>query len=205
MTAKDYLCNAKRKTTENMGNNAAGADEMRYHYKYPHPAVTTDCVVFAIDGGTVSVLLVRRGNEPHKGRWAFPGGFLNIDEHADAGVLRELEEETGLRLTAARQFHTFTQPDRDPRERVISIAYYAVTRRQAVAGGDDAADARWFSTDALPPLAFDHAEMLRKAAQALLLQMPQETRADGTIDAGLTLAESRALRAAAEKLATGQE
>lgn len=116
-------------------------EELKYHYKYPHPSVTTDCVIFGFEGTKLRVLLVERGNEPFKGRWAFPGGFLQMDESAETGALRELQEETGLKGAYIRQFHTFSDPNRDPRERVLTIAYYALVRMQEVKGGDDAAKA----------------------------------------------------------------
>ena len=137
---------------------------MPYTYKHPHPAVTTDCVIFGYDVTEgLSVLLVQRGLEPFQGRWAFPGGFMKIDEDADTGALRELLEETGLRPAAIEQFGTFTQVDRDPRERVITIAYFALVRKAEVQGGDDAAQARWFPVREVPPLAFDHDRILRVA------------------------------------------
>ena len=86
-----------------------------YSYKYPHPAVTADCVIFGFDGTRLQVLLVERGLEPCKGKWAFPGGFVKIDESCEDGALRELEEETGLTGAYIEQFHTFSDPDRDPR------------------------------------------------------------------------------------------
>ena len=144
---------------------------LKYSYKYPHPSVTTDCVIFGFDGVKLKVLLVERGMAPYKGRWAFPGGFLNMDESAEEGALRELKEETGLEGAYIRQFHTFSAPQRDPRERVITIAYYALVRMQEVKGGDDAADARWFALDEVPPLAFDHDQILRKAEKTLRQQI----------------------------------
>lgn len=143
----------------------------KYCYKYPRPSVTTDCVIFGFDGARLMVLLIQRGIEPYKGRWAFPGGFLNMDESAEEGALRELQEETGLRGAYIRQFHTFTAPQRDPRGRVITIAYYALVRMQEVKGGDDAADARWFALTEVPQLAFDHEQILRKAELALRQQI----------------------------------
>ena len=110
-------------------------EELKYCYKYPHPSVTTDCVIFGFDGTKLRVLLVQRGIEPYKGRWAFPGGFMKMDESAEEGALRELQEETGLDGAYIRQFHTFTTPQRDPRERVITIAYYALVKMQEVKGG----------------------------------------------------------------------
>lgn len=145
-------------------------EELKYHYKYPHPAVTTDCVIFGYENGRLKVLLIERGREPYKGQWAFPGGFLNIDESADDGAMRELQEETGLTNAKIHQFHTFTAPNRDPRERVISIAYYALVRLQDVKGGDDAAKAEWFDINDTPLLAFDHDNMLNLAINALRRQ-----------------------------------
>ena len=138
-----------------------------YTYKYPRPAVTTDCVVFRLEEGKLKTLLIERGNEPYKGCWAFPGGFLNMDENAEQGALRELEEETGLKLHDIEEFGTFSEVDRDPRGRVITIAFYAITDQKEVRGGDDAAKAQWFPIDDTPPLAFDHGLMLKKALEKL--------------------------------------
>lgn len=142
-------------------------DKKKFCYKYPHPAVTTDCVIFGFDGNSLQVLLIERGIEPYKGRWAFPGGFLNPDETAEEGTLRELREETGLTGAFIEQFHTYTEPGRDPRERVITIAFYALVRIQEVKGGDDAARAKWFPIDEVPQLAFDHDRILRDAMKEL--------------------------------------
>lgn len=142
-------------------------DEKQYCYKYPHPAVTTDCVIFGFDGMKLNVLLIERGVEPYKGRWAFPGGFLNMDESADEGARRELKEETNLSAAYVEQFGTFSDPNRDPRERVITIAYFALVKLQDVKGGDDAAKAQWFPMDQIPQLAFDHDRILRKAMDCL--------------------------------------
>ncbi|MCD7721914.1 MAG: NUDIX hydrolase [Prevotellaceae bacterium] len=142
-----------------------------YCYKYPHPAVTTDCVMFGFDGLKMKVLLIRRGIEPYKGQWAFPGGFLHMDESAREGALRELQEETGLKDAPLRQFHTFSAPERDPRERVITIGYYALVRLSEVKGADDADEARWFAMDEIPSLAFDHDMILRTALTELRRQI----------------------------------
>ena len=142
-------------------------EEKQYCYKYPHPAVTTDCVIFGFDGNELKVLLIERGIEPYKGHWAFPGGFLNPDESAETGALRELKEETGIESAYIEQFHTYSTPDRDPRERVITIAYMALVKIQEARGGDDAADAKWFPIDKTPNLAFDHDLILRDALARL--------------------------------------
>lgn len=146
-------------------------EELKYHYKYPHPSITTDCVIFGFDGTKLKVLLVERGIEPFKGRWAFPGGFLKMEESAEVGALRELKEETGLKDAYIKQFHTFSEPNRDPRERVVTIAYYALVRMQEVKGGDDAAKAEWFALDKVPALAFDHDLILRVALKELRKQI----------------------------------
>ncbi len=140
---------------------------LKYSYQYPHPAVTTDCVIFGFDGVSIKVLLVQRGIDPFKGFWAFPGGFMKIDETAEECALRELEEETGLKHASVEQFHTFTAVGRDPRERVITIAFYALVKISQVKGGDDAANARWFAYDEIPGLAFDHDRILRMAVNRL--------------------------------------
>ena len=111
------------------------SEEFKYHYKYPHPSVTTDCVVFGFDGVRLNLLLIRRGLEPFKGKWAFPGGFMRITETAEECARRELEEETGVSNIFLEQ----------------------------VIGGDDAAEARWFPLSEIPPLAFDHDHILRHA------------------------------------------
>lgn len=138
-----------------------------YTYDYPRPAVTTDCVIFGYDGKELKVLLIERGIEPFKGCWAFPGGFLNMDEDALTGARRELKEETGLENAFIEQFHTFSEPGRDPRGRVITVAHYALVKIQEVEGGDDAAQARWFPIGEVPPLAFDHDRILRMAMSRL--------------------------------------
>ena len=138
-----------------------------YSYKYPHPAVTADCVIFGFDGVSIKVLLIQRGIEPYKGQWAFPGGFLQMDETVEECAKRELEEETGLKSASVEQFYTFSAVNRDPRERVITIAHYALVRLSEVKGGDDAASAQWFAMNEIPSLAFDHERILRMAVKCL--------------------------------------
>lgn len=148
------------------------AEQGTYIYDYPRPAVTTDCILFSKDdNGELSVLLIERGGEPYKGCWAFPGGFLEMDETVEEGVVRELREETGLALSPddsrLRQLGCYSKVDRDPRGRVITIAFNAVVDKAEVKGSDDARDARWFPVSALPPLAFDHDQVLKDALIAL--------------------------------------
>ena len=142
-------------------------EEKNYCYKYPHPAVTSDCVIFGFDGVGIKVLLIQRGIEPYKDKWAFPGGFMQIDETAQECAKRELEEETGLKTTSVEQFYTFSDVNRDPRERVITVAHYALVRLEEVKGGDDAMSAQWFAMNEIPSLAFDHDRILRMAVNRL--------------------------------------
>lgn len=136
-----------------------------YTYKHPHPAITADCVTFSSTAdGSLWVLLIQRKNEPYKDCWAFPGGFMNISETAEAAAKRELTEETGLQVKQVQQVGAYSAVDRDPRERVVTIAYMAfVEGLPPVTGNDDARIARWFPLNNLPPLAFDHAQILSDA------------------------------------------
>lgn len=142
-------------------------EENKYCYKYPHPSVTADCVIFGFDGLNLKVLLIQRGIEPFKGRWAFPGGFMQMDETIEECARRELQEETGLVVNTVEQFHIFSDVNRDPRERVLTVAHYALVRLADVDGGDDAARAQWFAQDEIPSLAFDHDRILRMALSTL--------------------------------------
>ena len=138
-------------------------ENMSFTYKYPRPAVTADCVVVTSEDEP-RVLLIERGNPPYKGHWAIPGGFLNMDETTEQCAIRELEEETGLKIDKVCQIGAYSKVDRDPRGRTISVAYLAVVDQPLeVSGQDDAAKAKWFSIHALPPLAFDHDEIMADA------------------------------------------
>ena len=141
--------------------------EQVFSYKYPRPAVTTDCVIFGFDGFELKVLLIERGLEPFKGQWAFPGGFVRMDETVEDCALRELQEETGLNPKYMEQMRTYSDVDRDPRDRVITVAFSALVKIEEVVGGDDAARAQWFSLDSVPRLAFDHDRILRDATTFL--------------------------------------
>ena len=138
-----------------------------YTYDYPRPAVTADCVVFCNDSDGLYVLLIERANEPFKGCWAFPGGFMEMDEDAEDCAKRELKEETGMEVRSLEYLGTFSEVNRDPRGRTITIAYYAVVEKSDVIGADDASQARWFPIDSIPSLAFDHEEILRAALKVL--------------------------------------
>ncbi len=139
-----------------------------YTYNYPHPAVTADCLVFAHTDEGMKLLLIQRKNEPCKGKWAFPGGFMDIDETTIDAARRELKEETGLVVGELHRVGIFDAVDRDPRERIITVAYYTILDKPVeVSGLDDAAQAKWFSLTKLPDLAFDHKEILQEAERVM--------------------------------------
>src|SRR4051794_16654283 len=142
---------------------------MPHTYQYPRAALTVDCVVFGFDEEELKVLLIERGLEPFKGRWALPGGFVRVDETLDAAARRELQEETGLTNVFLEQLYTVGTVDRDPRERVVSVAYYALVKlsEHAAKAATDAANARWFPVSKTPKLAFDHGEILAMALARL--------------------------------------
>jgi 8-oxo-dGTP diphosphatase len=134
--------------------------------KYPHPALTVDIVIFSIHNDNLHILLVQRGKEPFLGKWALPGGFVNIDESLVSAAMRELEEETGITGVHFNQLFTFGDPNRDPRGRVVSISYYSIIHQENYfqpSGGSDASQAKWMLVDELPSLAFDHEEIISYA------------------------------------------
>ena len=142
---------------------------MPHTYEYPRPALTVDCIVFGLNDEELKVLLIQRKNEPFAGRWALPGGFVDVGEAPEQAARRELKEETGLANVSLEQLHTFGEPDRDPREHVVSVAHYALVNvaDARVRAADDARQAAWFPVRKPPPLAFDHASILRMAHDRL--------------------------------------
>ena len=140
---------------------------MSYTYKYPRPALTADCVVITKEADP-KVLLIQRGIEPFKGCWAFPGGFMNMDESTEQCAIRELKEETGMVVSDLQQIGAYSKVDRDPRGRTVTVAYLVrIDAPVPVTGQDDAAKAEWFLLSALPPLAFDHEDIMRDAIKLL--------------------------------------
>ena len=133
---------------------------MAYTYKYPRPSVTADCIVITKEAEP-KVLLIQRGGEPFKGCWAFPGGFMDMDETTEQCAIRELAEETGMVVTSVYQVGAYSKVDRDPRGRTVSVVYLAIVDSPvAVTDKDDAAKAEWWPLSALPELAFDHNEIM---------------------------------------------
>ncbi len=167
-------------------------------------AVSVDVVIFCLRAGDLQVLLVKRGRPPFEGRWAVPGGFVEMGEPLRAAALRELEEETGVRDVYVEQLYTFGDPGRDPRGRVVTVAYIALIppeAAQAVQGGDDAAEARWWSMYDLPKLAFDHAEVLEYALQRLRNKLEYTAVGFQLLPSEFTLSELQA----AYELVLGEE
>jgi 8-oxo-dGTP diphosphatase len=140
-----------------------------YTYQYPRAALTVDCVVFGFDGGELNVLLIQRALDPFKGRWALPGGFVRVNETLDDAARRELQEETGIKNVFLEQLYSFGEVDRDPRERVVSVAYYALVKLSdhRARAATDAANAKWYPVSKVPKLAFDHADILAIARDRL--------------------------------------
>jgi 8-oxo-dGTP diphosphatase len=141
-----------------------------YTYDYPRPALTVDCVIFGLDdSGSLKVLLIQRGHEPYKGQWALPGGFVDMNEPLEEAALRELKEETGVSDVFIEQLYTFGTPGRDPRGRVVTVVYYALINltEHQIGAETDAQDVKWFPIDALPALAFDHAEIMAMSINRL--------------------------------------
>jgi 8-oxo-dGTP diphosphatase len=142
---------------------------MSFEYRYARPALAVDCVVFGLDENDLKVLLIQRSLAPFQHTWALPGGFVHIDETLDAAARRELEEEAGVTDVFLEQLYTFGALDRDPRERVVSVAYYALAKLSdhRIRAATDAMGVGWFSLDDLPKLAFDHGEIVARAHERL--------------------------------------
>ena len=142
---------------------------MPYTYEHPRPAVTVDLVIFTIAENDLKVLLIRRAQEPFKNKWALPGGFVEMDESLEEAAARELKEEASVSDVYLEQLYTFGDPKRDPRGRVISVAYFALVdaSRQNIRAADDAAEAQWHSVFKPPKLAFDHRKILDYAVWRL--------------------------------------
>ena len=143
---------------------------MPYTYEYPRPALTVDCIIFGLDESSkLKVLLIKRGLEPFKDHWALPGGFVDMEEDLEAAALRELEEETGVKDVFIEQLYTFGAPKRDPRGRVVSVAYFALVNlaQHPVQASSDARHVEWFELEQIPALAFDHHDILNVAINRL--------------------------------------
>ena len=168
---------------------------MAYEYEFPHPAVTVDVVIFTIRNDELKVLLIKRALDPFLGSWALPGGFVELDESLVEAAKRELKEETGVAAAYLEQLYTFGEPNRDPRERVISVAYYALMPSDAleIKAASDAEGVGWFSIDELPKLAFDHSDILTMALTRLAAKFEYSTVAFQLMPEEFTMPELRHL------------
>lgn len=162
-----------------------------YSYEYPHPAVTVDIVIFTIRDDQLKLLLIRRSGEPYRGKWALPGGFIQLDEDLEQSARRELEEETGVSAVYLEQLYTFGKPGRDPRERVITVAYYALipSDKLQLRAATDAEAVGWFGMDEIPELAFDHDGILAMAHERLVAKLDYSTIAFQFMGEEFTLSE----------------
>jgi 8-oxo-dGTP diphosphatase len=162
-----------------------------YQYEFPHPAVAVDIVIFTIRDGRLKLLLVRRAGAPYRGKWSLPGGFVQVKEGLDEAARRELDEETGVSGVFLEQLYTFGRVDRDPRERVITVAYYALipSDKLELRAATDAEAVGWFALDELPALAFDHADIVAMALQRLVAKLDYSTIAFQFMPPRFTLTE----------------
>lgn len=169
---------------------------MPYTYDYPRPALTVDCAIFGLhEGSKLKVLLIERAHEPFQGCWALPGGFVDMDEDLERAALRELEEETGVKDVFIEQLYTFGDPARDPRGRVVSVAYYALINleKHPVSAASDASKVQWFEVDRLPALAFDHRQILEVAINRLRAKVRYQPIGFELLPAQFTLSQLQGL------------
>lgn len=163
-----------------------------YTYEFPRPALTVDIVTFTVRNGRLNVLLIERRSPPFQGCWALPGGFIEMNENLEDAALRELDEETGLKDVYLEQLYTYGDPERDPRGRIISVAYFALIPSDArirPEGGDDASQAEWFPYPELPSLAFDHNEIVTYAVRRLRYKIEYTAAAFELLPDMFTLSE----------------
>jgi 8-oxo-dGTP diphosphatase len=163
-----------------------------YTYEYPRPAVTVDIIIFTLRESRLQVLLVQRAHPPFEGAWALPGGFIQLDESLEDAAARELEEETGVQEAYLEQLYTYGEPSRDPRGRVITVAYYALLPKDAPIrqeGASDARQARLFPIDDLPVLAFDHGEIIQYAIRRLRYKLEYSAAGFELLPEEFTLSE----------------
>jgi 8-oxo-dGTP diphosphatase len=163
-----------------------------YTYAYPRPALTVDVVIFTLRENKLHVLLIQRAEEPHAGMWALPGGFVRMDESLEEAAAREMSEESGLDQAYLEQLYTYGDPQRDPRGRVVTVAYFALTRADArirSEGGSDARQARWFAIEDLPDLAFDHSEIVNYALRRLRYKLEYTAACFELLPSEFTLTE----------------
>lgn len=172
-----------RRAAQAPRNINEGHSPMSQTDTFERPSVTTDILVFSIRENALNVLLIERDQDPFKGSWAIPGGFVKMDEDLETGALRELAEETNISGIPIKQFGAYGAVGRDPRERVITIAFIALVPSDDLVakGGTDAKDAQWFAVDDVPPLAFDHQLILNDGRAQLIKDISNPLRETGLV------------------------
>lgn len=169
--------------------------DRKYEYEYERPALATDCVIFGFDGGELKLLLIEREKEPFKNKWALPGGFVFMEETTEECAKRILLEKTGIRHMFIEQLYTFSDLDRDPRERIVSVAYFALVNKHQyeLVAGRDTVKAEWFELSKLPKLAFDHSKILKTAIQRLKGKVSYQPIGFELLDEKFTLTQLQSL------------
>lgn len=167
----------------------------KYQYEYERPALATDCVIFGFDGGELKLLLLEREKEPFQNKWALPGGFVFMNETTEESAKRLLLEKAGIKDVFIEQLFTFSELDRDPRERIVSVAYYALVNKLQyhLIAGRDTVKAEWFELSALPELAFDHAKIVSMAIQRLKGKVSYQPVGFELLDEKFTLSQLQSL------------
>lgn len=167
----------------------------KHEYEYERPALATDCVIFGFDGGELKLLLIEREKEPFKNKWALPGGFVFMQETTEECAKRILLEKTGIRHMFIEQLYTFSDIDRDPRERIVSVAYFALVNKHQyeLVAGRDTVQAEWFELSKLPKLAFDHSRILKMAIQRLKGKVSYQPIGFELLDEKFTLTQLQTL------------
>ncbi len=170
-------------------------DKNKYTYEYPRPALATDCVIFGFDGGSLKLLLTEREKEPFKNKWALPGGFVHEKETTDECAERILKEKAGIKNVFVEQLYTFSDADRDPRERVVSVSYFALVNKHQyeLVAGRDTLKAEWFELADLPKLAFDHSKIVKMAIQRLKGKVSYQPIGFELLNEKFTLSQLQAL------------
>lgn len=163
---------------------------------YPKPSVTVDTIIFALSEQETKVLLIKRKYPPFAGKWAIPGGFVEVNEALSIAASRELEEETGLKNVSLKQFCTYGDPGRDPRGHTVTITYHTFLAEipSGLSGADDADDASWFSVNSLPELAFDHDRVLNDAIRDLYIRLETTLRMTDFFSQDLKLSQLRNIK-----------
>jgi 8-oxo-dGTP diphosphatase len=169
--------------------------KLKSQYEFPRPALAADCVIFGFDGGELKLLLIEREKEPFKHQWALPGGFVFMDETIEGCAKRILLEKTGLKNVFIEQLYTFSDIDRDPRERIVSVSYFALVNRHQyqLIAGRDTIKAEWFELSRLPKLAFDHAKIVKTAISRLKGKVSYQPIGFELLDEKFTLSQLQIL------------